>query len=70
MIYYTRHAVLLKPARVARDPSQGEQLAGKVCVTRQTIGLIEAGEYDPSLNLCVMICFTLGKTLADLFWDV
>jgi putative transcriptional regulator len=58
----------LKSARVALDLSQ-EQLADKVGVTRQTIGLIEAGKYNPSLNLCIAICEVLGKTLDDLFWN-
>ena len=30
-------------------------LAQAVGVTRQTIGLIEAGGYNPTLNLCVAI---------------
>ena len=57
----------IKVARVELDLSQ-EQLAEKVGVTRQTIGLIEAGKYNPSLNLCIAICEALGKTLDDLFW--
>ena len=44
-------------------------LAEAVGATRQTIGLIEAGRYNPSLKLCVAICKTLGVTLNDLFWD-
>lgn len=47
-----------------------EQLARKVGVTRQTIGLIEKGEYNPSLQLCVAIAKELNKTLDDLFWEV
>lgn len=58
----------MKLARVALDLSQ-EQLADKVGVTRQTIGMIEAGKFNPSLNLCVSICKALGKTLDDLFWE-
>ena len=58
----------LKSARVALDLSQ-EQLVQKVGVTRQTIGMIEAGKYNPTLNLCIAICKTLGKTLDDLFWS-
>jgi putative transcriptional regulator len=46
-----------------------EDLAKKVGVTRQTIGLIEAGDYNPTLNLCIAICKALGKTLNDLFWE-
>ena len=58
----------LKSARAALDLSQ-EELAEKVGVTRQTIGMIEAGRYNPTLNLCVAICKVLGKTLDDLFWE-
>lgn len=58
----------LKLARIACDLSQ-EQLALKVNVTRQTIGLIEAGKYNPSLNLCIAICKELNLTLNDLFWE-
>ena len=58
----------LKLARVERDMSQ-EDLANLVGVTRQTIGLIEAGNYNPPLKLCVAICKALNKTLNDLFWE-
>lgn len=57
----------LKMARVEHDLSQAE-LAERVGVSRQTIGLIELGKYNPSLNLCLAICYTLDKTLDDLFW--
>ena len=58
----------LKLARVEKDLSQAE-LAEKVGVTRQTIGLIEAGGYNPTLNLCIAICKVLDKTLDQLFWE-
>ena len=58
----------LKAARVSKDWSQAE-LAEQVGVTRQTIGMIEAGRFNPSLALCVAICRALGKTLDDLFWE-
>ena len=58
----------LKAARAGRDLSQEEQ-ANLVGVTRQTIGMIEAGKYNPSLNLCIAICKALGKTLDELFWE-
>lgn len=57
----------LKLARIACDMNQ-EQLAQAVGVTRQTIGMIEAGNYNPTLKLCIAICRTLGKTLDELFW--
>lgn len=58
----------LKLARMERDMNQ-EQLAQAVGVTRQTIGMIESGNYNPTLKLCIAICRTLGKTLDELFWS-
>ena len=46
-----------------------KELADKVGVTRQTIGLIENGKYNPTLNLCIRIAQVLGRTLDQLFWD-
>ncbi|HBI84725.1 MAG TPA: transcriptional regulator [Ruminococcus sp.] len=57
----------LKIARMEHDLNQ-EQLANAVGVTRQTISMIESGNYNPTLNLCIAICDALGKTLNDLFW--
>ena len=51
----------LKMARVEHDLTQGD-LADAIGVTRQTIGLIEAGKYNPSLGLCIEICKRLDKT--------
>ncbi len=58
----------MKIARIECGMKQ-EDLAKAVGVTRQTIGLIEAGGYNPTLNLCIAICKVLGKTLNDLFWE-
>ncbi len=58
----------VKFARLEKDISQTE-LAKRVGVTRQTIGMIEAGDYNPTLKLCVAICRELDKTLNDLFWE-
>lgn len=58
----------IKLARVEKGWSQDE-LAQRVEVTRQTIGLIEAGNYNPTLNLCLRIARALGKTLDALFWS-
>ena len=60
--------IRLKLARTELDLSQGE-LAEKVGVTRQTIGLIELGKYNPTLSVCIAICKTLNKTLDELFWE-
>ena len=46
-----------------------EDLAKAVGVTRQTIGMIEAGDYNPTLNLCIAICRALDQTLDGLFWN-
>ena len=60
--------IKMKIARVERGLSQ-DQLAEQVGAARQTIGLIEKGKYNPSLNLCVRIAKALGKTLDELFWE-
>ena len=57
----------LKIARVQKGLSQ-QELADLCEVTRQTIGLIEKGKYNPTLNLCVKIATVLNLTLNDLFW--
>jgi putative transcriptional regulator len=59
----------VKITRIKLSMTQ-EQLAKKVGVTRQTIGLIEKGEYNPSLQLCIAIAKELNQTLDDLFWEV
>ena len=61
--------IRLKAARIAMDMSQGD-LAEKVGVTRQTIGLIELGKYNPTLSVCIAICKALNKTLDELFWNM
>ncbi|MBK7096403.1 MAG: helix-turn-helix transcriptional regulator [Saprospiraceae bacterium] len=59
--------IKLKLARVEKGLSQ-QDLADLVGATRQTIGLIEKGKYNPSINLCINIAKALDKTLNDLFW--
>lgn len=58
----------LKSARAAKDLSQ-QQLAELVKVSRQTISVIEKGDYNPTINLCIAICKALDKTLDELFWE-
>lgn len=57
----------LRLARVAAGLTQAD-LAERAGVTRQTIGLIEAGGYNPTLNLCLSLARVTGKTLDELFW--
>ena len=57
----------IKQARAEKKFTQAE-LAEMVGVTRQTVGLIEAGNYNPSLKLCIDLSLALDKTLDELFW--
>ncbi|KAF1302863.1 helix-turn-helix transcriptional regulator [Enterococcus saccharolyticus] len=58
----------LRAARAEKGLTQSE-LAERIGVTRQTIGAIEKGAYNPTIKLCIRICKVLGKTLDDLFWE-
>ncbi len=58
----------VKLARIEKGLTQ-EQLADFVGVTRQTIGLIEVGKYNPTIKLCLLICQATGKKLDELFWQ-
>lgn len=60
--------IKLKLARIEKRLSQ-QDLADRIGATRQTIGLIEKGKYNPTLKLCVSIAKELNKTLNDLFWE-
>ena len=57
----------VKIARIQVDLTQ-QQLAEKIGVTRQTISLIEKGKYNPTLKLCLDICYAVNKTLDEVFW--
>jgi putative transcriptional regulator len=57
----------LRLARVEKNLSQ-QELGDLVGVTRQTIGLIEAGKYNPTLKLCLLLTQVLDKSLEELFW--
>lgn len=59
----------MKQARQEKKISQGE-LAKIINVSRQTINMIENGDYNPSISLCIKICRVLNKTLDELFWEV
>ncbi len=58
----------IKLRRMELGMSQTD-LAKRCGVTRQTIGLIEAGDFNPSIKLCIAICQALNVTLNDLFWE-
>ncbi len=58
----------MKQARHDKKLSQAE-LAKIIGVSRQTINMIENGDYNPTIALCRNICKVLGCTLNDLFWE-
>ena len=57
----------VKLARVECGHTQ-QELANLIGVTRQTIGLIEAEQYNPTITLCLRLAQALHKSLTDLFW--
>ncbi|EMA6343931.1 helix-turn-helix transcriptional regulator [Bacillus cytotoxicus] len=57
----------VKIARVKADLTQ-QQLADAVGITRQTVSLIEKGKYNPSLKLCLQICYAVNAKLDEIFW--
>jgi putative transcriptional regulator len=57
----------VKLARVEADLTQ-QQLADRIGITRQTIGLIEAHRYNPTIQLCLLIAQATNKSLDELFF--
>lgn len=57
----------LKLARVENDLTQDE-LANLTGVTRQTIGAIESGKFNPTAKLALIFCIILEKRFEDLFY--
>lgn len=57
----------IKLARIEKDLTQ-QELADLVGVTRQTIGLIEAGKYNPTIKLCLLLAKITDKNLDEIFW--
>ena len=51
-------------ARLGVNQQQMGQLAG---VSRQTISLIERGDYSPSVTLALKLAHICGATVEDLF---
>jgi putative transcriptional regulator len=58
----------LRLARIQKNLSQ-QELADRVGASRQTIGLIEKGGYNPTLDLCLRIAKELDKSLDHLFGE-
>ena len=58
----------MREARQLKGISQTE-LAKLIGVSRQTVNMIENGDYNPTIALCLKLCKALDKTLNDLFWE-
>ncbi len=56
----------LEELRKARNISQ-EELAAALEVSRQTIGSLERGRYNPSILLAFKIARYFGLTIEDIF---
>jgi len=64
---YTTLKNRLKERRAALGVNQQEM--GKLCgVSRQTISLIERGDYSPSVTLALTIAKVCGVTVEDVFY--
>ena len=57
----------LKEARAERGLSQ-QELASLVGVSRNTIGSIETGQFNPTAKLALILCIALDKKFEELFY--
>ncbi len=57
----------IKLARVKMNLTQ-DSLAKLVGVSRQTIGSIEKGQFNPTAKLALIICVVLEKEFEELFF--
>lgn len=57
----------LKELRAARGLNQ-QELGSLVGASRQTISLIERGDYNPSVTLALRIARVFGKPVDDVFF--
>ncbi|MEC0668451.1 helix-turn-helix transcriptional regulator [Priestia flexa] len=58
----------VKVARIEKGNLTQGELAKLVGVTRQTMNLIEANKYNPTIRVCLLISKHLERPLDDLFW--
>ena len=56
----------LKELRASRSLNQ-QQLGGLVGASRQTISLIERGDYNPSVTLAIRLARVFGKPVEEVF---
>ena len=60
----------VRQVRESRGDLTQQGLANAVGVTRQTIIALEKGEYNPSLQLALLISQKLNVPVGELFWLV
>ena len=58
---------IVRDLRMKHSLTQG-QLAKKLKVTRQTVLMIEKGNYDPSLSLAIRISIFFKKPIEKIFF--
>ncbi len=58
----------VKIARFEKEHLTQGELAKLVGVTRQTMNLIEANKYNPTIRVCLLISRHLERPLDELFW--
>ncbi len=58
----------VKVARIEKGGLNQGDLAKLVGVTRQTMNLIEAQKYNPTIRVCLLISKYLERPLDELFW--
>ncbi|WFT77004.1 helix-turn-helix transcriptional regulator [Halobacillus naozhouensis] len=58
----------VKIVRIEKGGLTQSEFAKKVGVTRQTMNLIEAQKYNPTIQLCLQISKYLDTSLDELFW--
>jgi putative transcriptional regulator len=57
----------VRVARAEQNLTQ-QEVADRVGVTRQTIGLIENHKYNPTISFRLRLAIALEKDLGELFW--
>ncbi|WP_251552520.1 helix-turn-helix transcriptional regulator [Neobacillus muris] len=58
----------VKIARIEKGKLTQGDLAKRVGVTRQTMNLIEAQKYNPTIRVCLLISKQLDCPVDELFW--
>lgn len=58
----------VKVTRISSNLYSQQELAKVIGISRQSMNLIEAEKYNPSLKICFLICKALDENLDSLFW--